>query len=164
MSSWIWWLIGTFGFAGMVYFCVAFPLTAVLVGKAIAGFIRHMLQTRVGVAILVAVLATIATWIWRDGVLDERWAQRYADDKALAATASKARDDQIAEDLTKKYQPKIQSLEQLSKSLQKQVADYAKRKPVLVAGKTVTASSCQLGDAAGWLRSRSASSGSAAAR
>jgi hypothetical protein len=142
MSAWIWWLIATFGFAGTVFFCVAFPTTAVLVGRAIAGIIRRMLQTRPGVAVLVAIVATIAMWIWRDGVVEERWAQRYADDKRLAAIASKARDDQIAEDLTKKYQPKIQSLEQLSKSLQKQVADYAKRKPVTVAG---APGACRLG-------------------
>ena len=164
MSSWIWWLIATFGFAGVVVFCVAAPTTAVLVGQAIAGLIRRMLQTRIGVAVLVAIVATIATWIWRDGVLQERWTQRYADDKALAAAASKARDDQIAEDLTKKYQPKIQSLEQLTKSLQKQVADHAKRKPVTVAGKTVASGSCKLGDAAHWLHYRSNNAASAASR
>lgn len=74
---------------------------------------------------------------------------RLADQVKTAAAAAKGRDNEIAAELAKKYEPQIVQLQSQSDSLKQQVSDYAN-----ALAKQPPAPQCELGSAASSLRVR----------
>lgn len=141
--SWILWALGTLGFGGTVLFCVAAPTTAAIagaaIGKGLAAGLRRMLSSRIGCSVLAGAMVFVVTWYWRGDQVDDRWQAKWDAAKATAEKARKERDASIAEELDETYRPAIADLQALNLKLQKQVKDYAKRKPIPAGG------SCRLG-------------------
>src|ERR1051326_9415148 len=62
---WVWWLVGFLGVGGTGALFIFAPAVANAITEAVFGVVRALLKTRVGVAILVAVI--VGTLGWLDG-------------------------------------------------------------------------------------------------
>src|SRR6202165_5176908 len=121
---WVWWLVGLFGIGGTVALFIFAPAVANAITLAISDTVRALLKTRVGVAILVAVIA--GTLAWLDGDLHGRLTERKAWNVANAAAeaARVARDAAVAKKTEAKFQP---VLDDLAKKVSKYEDQLAKR-------------------------------------
>lgn len=153
--SWIFWALGTLGFAGTVVFCVAAPTTAALagvaIGKGITAALGKMVGSRPGCAVLAGAAVFLVTWIWRGDQVDGRWQAKWDAAQVSAERARQERDANIAKQLGDKYRPIIANLQSLNSTLRKQRDDYAKRK-LVKAGGNKAVSLCRVGDDALRLR------------
>jgi hypothetical protein len=94
----IWWIVGTFGVAGLVAFWFLAPTAAQLTLQAVVKFFHLVLSYRVGCALLAAIVAGLIVDHKRHAYDDEQFAKR----TALFEEAQRRRDDTIAKDTREK--------------------------------------------------------------
>lgn len=90
--QWMYWIIGGAGLAGVVALAVLAPAAALLLWKLVSSFLRLLLGTRIGCALLAAGIAWVASDLNRHKIDDAAFAERIA----AVETAKKERDAKIA--------------------------------------------------------------------
>lgn len=95
--SWVWWLLGTLGIGGTVALFFLAPVAFQVVLGVGGKVFRWLLSTRIGCALMAAVVAFVVADIHRSRLDAEDWKQRVAQFEA----AQDARDKRIADDTRK---------------------------------------------------------------
>lgn len=90
--NWIGWIIGAFGVAGLIALWIFAPAAMSLVAKVVVTIVTELLETRLGCALIAAVIVGIGVSYMRGSLDDAKFAERTARFEA----AQKQRDASIA--------------------------------------------------------------------
>jgi hypothetical protein len=90
LSWWklLWWAVGVFGIGGLIAICALYPVVLAVVAR----FFRAVLSTRIGCAVVAAIVAAVIADYWRHSVEDAK----HAAEVAAFEAAQDARDKRIA--------------------------------------------------------------------
>lgn len=89
--QWMYWIMAGFGLSGTIALAVIAPASALLLWKIVSSFMRIVLGTRIGCALLAAGIAWVASDLNRHKIDDAAFAERIA----AVETAKKERDASI---------------------------------------------------------------------
>lgn len=92
--AWAWWIVGTFGVAGLVAFWFLAPTAAQLALRAVIKAFQFALSYRIGCALLAAIAVSLIVDYQRHAYDDKQSAQR----AAIFEAAQRQRDARIAEE------------------------------------------------------------------
>lgn len=145
MLLWAVGIISTLGVAGTIAAVILVPGIAIPVLQQVT---TALLRCKPCLAVLVAIALLFTGALYGVHVERERSLARLERLKQSAAAAAEARDAEIRADLERHYRPQLSALEERSKALQGEVANYANSREAT----NVTVGRCELG--AGPLRLR----------
>jgi hypothetical protein len=116
----IWWIVGTFGVAGLIAFWFLAPVAARLVLQAVVAAFEFVLSYRVGCALLAAIAVGFVVDYQRHAYDDAQFAAR----TALFEFAQKQRDDGIAQKTRDKVWSEIADATAANVSIDDDVKDF----------------------------------------
>lgn len=140
---WWSWLFGTLGLVGVIALIVLAPAAATLAEQGIAAALGRMLQTRVGVAIIVGAIALFVGHVAGGLYVESKCAGKLEDQRLAAEAAGKKRDADVASATERKYAPVIKQLGTSADARNLEADSYERKMLGAIAG---GAGSCQLGD------------------
>lgn len=117
----IWWIVGMFGVVGLVAFWFMAPAAAQLTAQAVVKILSAAFSTRVGCALMAAVLVGLVVDEKRHTYDDEQ----YAKQTALFEAAQRRRDDTIAQETRVKVQAAIDETKAENKAVDDDVKDFS---------------------------------------
>lgn len=129
----IWWIVGTFGVAGLVAFWFLAPTAAQLTLQAVVRLFKLLLGYRVGCALLAAVLAGAIVDHKRHAYDDEQFAAR----TALFEEAQSRRDATIAQATRDKVWAEIANATAENVSIDNDVKEFTDAPPRVPTGNTL---------------------------
>lgn len=148
---WWSWLFGTLGVAGVLALVILAPAAAAVAEQTMAAAIGRMLQTRIGVAVLVGALALFAGQVIGGLYVEGRCKALIESQRQAAAAAATQRDADIAAATEKKYELVIEKLQRTANARNEEAANYERTMLAAIAG---GAGQCPLGADALSLRRR----------
>lgn len=145
---WWTWLFGSLGLGGAIALAVLAPAAAAAAEQTMAAVLGRLLQTRIGVGVIVAAIALFLGWVGGalhvENICDGRLEQQ----RLAAEAAGQQRDADIKSQVASKYTPLLKHLSDNAATMQQEVADYEFKMPAPVA----VGGRCELGAAALRLR------------
>lgn len=130
----VWWIVGTFGVAGLVAFWFLAPTAAQLALQAVVKFIKLLLSYRIGCALLAAIVAALIADQHRHSYDDAQFAAR----TAAFEQAQTERDERIAKETRDKVWIEIANATAENKTIDTDVKGFTDALPQPVAiGKSV---------------------------
>jgi hypothetical protein len=154
---WWTWLFGSLGVGGAIALAVLAPAAAAAAEQTLAAVVGRLLQTRIGVGLIVGAIALFLGWVGGALHVENICDGRLESQRLMAEAAGKKRDADIAGQIAWKYSPVLKQLEASAETMKQEAARYVPEKPVpLAAG-----GGCQLGAAALRLRNERAAGAAA---
>lgn len=131
LTKWIYWIVGGVGITGVV---LIFLFAPALAGALLRGFVAvltELLGTRLGCAIIAAVIVGLGINYMRASIDEQQFAARTAQFEAK----QKARDEQIAADTRAQVEKEQADLAASEKTIDTSVKDFTDAQPI-IAGPT----------------------------
>lgn len=149
---WWTWLFGSVGLAGAIALMVLAPAAAAAAEQTLAAVVGRMLQTRIGVAMIVGAIALFVGHLHGALYVENKCEGRLESQRQASAAAGVKRDTSIENATVQKYTPVVAGLEQQADQFQQWVGTYERNKLAELAQAPGAAAQCQLGDRALQLR------------
>jgi hypothetical protein len=123
LSWWklIWWAVGVFGIGGLIAICALYPVVLAVVAR----FFRAVLSTRIGCAVVAAIVAAIIADYWRHSTEDAK----HAAEVAAFEAAQDARDKRIATETRELVWKEIANATAENAATDKDVKDFTDALP-----------------------------------
>lgn len=122
----VWWIVGTFGIAGLVAAWFVFPTISQLVLQRVVKLFAFVLSYRVGCALLAAIVAGLIVDQWRHSYDDAQFAAR----TAAFEQAQRDRDSRIALQTRDKVWKEIADATATNATIDNDVKEFSDAPPV----------------------------------